>query len=67
MNTYWILTIIFCAIGLGLTWYLAGSSKPDGTLIINESNPEKDIYRFEIDDIENLSNKKQIVIKIVKE
>ena len=35
-----------------------------GTLKIDHSNPEKDVYRFEIDDIENLHKKKFIVLKI---
>lgn len=35
-----------------------------GTLRIDHSNPEKDVYRFEIDDIDSLSRKKRIVLKV---
>ena len=35
-----------------------------GTLRIDHSNPEKDIYRFEVDGIENLAKKKEIILKI---
>lgn len=35
-----------------------------GTLRIDHSNPNKDIYRFEIDEIEKLSAKEKLVLKI---
>lgn len=35
-----------------------------GTLKIDHSNPEKDIYRLEIDDLEGLSKKRKIVLKV---
>ena len=35
-----------------------------GTLRIDHSNPNKDLYRFEIDDIEKLSAKENLVLKI---
>ena len=35
-----------------------------GTLRIDHSNPEKDIYRFEIDDIDKLGKKNRIMLKI---
>lgn len=38
--------------------------KPSGTLRIDHSNPEKDIYRFEINDFDALSKKKRIVINV---
>lgn len=38
--------------------------KPIGTLRIDHSNPEKDTYRFEINNLDALSNKKRIVLKI---
>lgn len=38
--------------------------RTSGTLRIDHSNPEKDIYRFEVDEIENLPKKKEIVLKI---
>lgn len=41
--------------------------KTHGTLKIDNSNPEKDIYRIEIDDLDKLSSKKRIVLNVVKE
>lgn len=38
--------------------------KKYGVLKIDRSNPEKDVYRFEIDNIEKLRKKKFIVLKI---
>lgn len=38
--------------------------RPAGVLKIDRSNPEKDVYRFEIDDLDSLRKKKRIVLKI---
>lgn len=38
--------------------------KPSGTLRIDHSNPEKDIYRIDIDNLDELSNKKEIILKV---
>ena len=38
--------------------------KPHGTLKIDHSNPEKDIYRMEFDDLDDLSKKTRIVLKV---
>lgn len=38
--------------------------KFEGILKIDHSNPDKDIYRIEIDDLDELPNKKHIVLKI---
>lgn len=35
-----------------------------GTLRIDHSNPEKDIYRLEIDEFDNLSKRKRIILKV---
>ena len=35
-----------------------------GTLRIDHSNPEKDTYRFEINDLDRLSKKKKIIVRI---
>ena len=36
----------------------------NGTLRIDHSNPEKDTYRFEINDLDKLSKKKKIIVRI---
>ena len=35
-----------------------------GTLRIDHSNPEKDVYRIEIYDLDGLSNKKHVILKV---
>lgn len=35
-----------------------------GVLRVDHSNPEKDVYRFEIDQIESLNKKSRVVLKI---
>lgn len=38
--------------------------KMAGTLRIDHSNPEKDVYRIEIDDLDGLSKKKRVILKV---
>lgn len=35
-----------------------------GKLRVDHSNPEKDLYRFEIDDLDKLSKRKMVILKI---
>ena len=35
-----------------------------GTLRIDHSDPAKDVYRIEIDDLDGLSNKKRVILKV---
>ena len=37
---------------------------PSGTLKIDHSNPDKDIYRMEFDNLDNLSKKKHVILKV---
>ena len=60
---YVILFLVFSAVNIAVN-LIFFNHKPSGTLRIDHSNPEKDVYRFEIDDIENLHKKKFIVLKI---
>lgn len=38
--------------------------RKEGVLQIDHSDPEKDVYRFVIDNIDDLSKKKYIVLKV---
>ena len=40
--------------------------KPDGTLIIDRNNPEKDVYKFEVGDLDALDQKKHLTLKVEK-
>lgn len=43
---------------------MAGIQSTVGVLRIDHSNPEKDIYRFEIADLDNLSRKKRVSLRV---
>lgn len=38
--------------------------KTDGVLRIDHSDPDKDVYRFDVNDLDGLSRKKRIVLKV---
>lgn len=53
------------AIGILIGVVIALLWRPtDGVIRIDHSNPEKDLYRFEIDSLEKLEKKKKIILKI---
>lgn len=55
------LGVITGSIVTHIIWFIRSAF---GTLRIDHSNPEKDVYRFEVNDIDILSKKRQIVLKI---
>ena len=59
---------LWCLIGLllgAITTRLANAKRrPDGVLKIDHSDPTKDLYRFEIDNLDDLSFKRRITIKV---
>ena len=59
---FWIIVAIFV---LGVLIGMVSLSRfTDGVIRIDHSNPEKDIYRLEIDNLDNLSKKKRVVLKV---
>lgn len=60
---FWI-SLIFGIVCSIVTAVLCTRKRKDGTLRIDHSNPEKDVYRFEIDDLDKLKNKNHITLKI---
>lgn len=56
------LTIILLGMVVVNTVKECASAK--GVLKVDHSNPEKDVYRFEIDHIESLNKKKRVVLKV---
>ena len=57
--------IIGLVVGTFLTNIVHFGRTAFGTLRIDRGNPEKDIYRFDIDgDIVNLPKKKRIIMKV---
>ncbi len=52
--------------GVVLVYVSLKLKKKDGTLVIDQTNPHKDVMRFEIDDLDILSKKKVIVLNVNK-
>ena len=58
---------------IGLTLFVAGAIfyrfiwlriSNAGTLLIDRSNPEKDIFRFDVDNFDNLNKKRWVVLRV---
>lgn len=64
----WFETLCILLFGAGLgslvTYIFSVTRETGGTLRVDHSNPEKDAYLFEIDDLDNLDKKKRIVLNI---
>lgn len=58
---YFLLGIL---VGMVVNILILRFRKPDGVLKIDHSNPEKDIYRFEIDNLEKLTKKNRVALKV---
>lgn len=57
------LIIWVCGVIFGVV--IMYTRKPSGTLRIDHSNPEKDIYRMEFEgDLDELNKKKRIILKV---
>lgn len=57
--------IISGLVGASLVWlYYHKVHFTSGTLKIDHSNPEKDSYRFEIDDLSKLNKKTWFILRI---
>lgn len=59
-----LILLIGVLLGAILMRGLIFSKSGTGTLKIDSSNPEKDLYRFEIDKLEDLETKSQIIVAI---
>lgn len=51
-------------VGCLVTWIIFIIRSRTGTLKIDHSNPEKDLYRFDIANLDALSKKRIIVLKV---
>lgn len=61
MFLYWLGMFIGCII-TNMIFFIRYHSA--GTLRIDHSNPEKDVYRFELDDLDKLSKRRRVVLKV---
>ena len=60
----WLASIVGSLIGSVVTIIYHKMVYASGTLRIDHSNPEKDTYRFEIDNLESIHKKKRITLVI---
>ena len=51
-------------LGIAVTLFVQSIRTVYGVLRIDKKNPEKELYRFDIDDLEALDKKKRIVLRI---
>lgn len=63
MNTY-LLFLVGVLVGVIIGYVLVRVQTCYGTLKIDISNPEKEIYRICLDSLENLPKKKRISLKV---
>lgn len=56
--------LIGFVVGIVVAIIIHGLKGKLGVLKIDHSNPEKDVYRLEIGDLDKLNGKKHIVLKI---
>lgn len=59
-----LLFLVGVIVGLLITWIMYRLKTTHGILKIDTSNIEQDIYRICIDDLDNLSKKKRVVLKV---
>ena len=57
---YFVGIVLSCTTTILLMRWRTGT----GTLKIDRSNPEKDTYRFYIDDLDQINKKKKLIVKI---
>lgn len=58
--------VVVLLVGVGIGWLIFGARSSNGFLYImrNKDVDEPDIYRFEIDELEKLSEHKKITVKV---
>ena len=61
---YVLVGIVGVLIGVIIGLIIEALKTSVGTLIIDETDPNTDVYRIEIDDLDKLANKKRMVLKI---
>lgn len=51
-------------VGVLITTIVMDAHSGFGTLRIDHSNPEKDVYLFDIDKFEDISDKKRVILRV---
>lgn len=64
VNNPWVIFIVGILVGMVIAVIIYTACKTAGVLKIDHTNPDKDIYRIEIDDLSKLDHKSRIILKI---
>ena len=56
--------VVGILVGVLITTVVMGARSGFGTLRIDHSNPEKDVYLFDIDKFEDISDKKRVILRV---
>lgn len=60
----YLLFIVGVCVGSLMTILVRERGTVMGVLLIDSSNPDKDVYRFDVGNMNNLSKKKRVILKI---
>ena len=63
VSYWWFIAFALTNILVDVIWFARALS---GTLRIDRTNPEKDVYKFEVGDLDALPKKKYVVLKVDK-
>ena len=64
MVDMWLTWLLGVAVGVTITLVVIAIKSSLGKLLIDRSNPNKDVYRIDIGHIENLHKKKYVWLKV---
>jgi hypothetical protein len=64
MTVYIVIGIIFLCLGVLIGVKFSNSYTVFGTLVVDESNPELESYRIEIDNLDDILKKKKVILKV---
>lgn len=70
MLEFIVYTLVFCmgsAVAMIIDAILSKSTHTSGVILVNTTDPNKDSYKLEIDDLQVLETADEIIFKIIRE
>lgn len=64
LSNWYFLVILGGVLGWFISWIFYRMETAIGTLNIDETDPNKDLYTLDIGDLDSLSTKKRVVLKV---
>ena len=61
---WWLAGIVGAVIGTVVTLVFQHMLYANGTLLIDRTDPDRDVYRIDLDSLDNLPKKKRITLKV---